>query len=204
MKINRTEFSLFICSLLVVLFAFVFCFNFAKQTFLSIAISSNYDDFDICNSAKIVTLENFEKEEYLYVEKDVIAPQNLEFFGDELSQDKISLGEFILTAYCSCEKCCGRWANDRPVDENGNQLVYGSTGILLVPGLSIAVDPDVIPYRSQVEINGHIYIAHDCGGAIKGNRIDVYFDNHKDALEFGVQKAEIYLVEETRTEDCDD
>ena len=195
MKINRTEFSLFICSLLFVLFTFAFCFVFAKQAFLSIAISSN-DDFDICNSSNTVTLENYEKEEYVYVEKDVIAPQNLELFDDELSQDKISLGEFILTAYCSCEKCCGRWAKDRPVDENGNQLVYGSTGILLVPGLSIAVDPDVIPYNAKVEINGHTYVAHDCGGAINGNRIDVYFDNHEDALEFGVQTEEIYLLRE--------
>ena len=194
MKIYKNEFAMFICSCLVLLFAFVFCFNFAKQAFLSITISSNYDDFDICNSANIVTLEKYEKETSAYVEKKLFIPQS--FCEDELLENKISLGEFILTAYCSCEKCCGRWAKDRPFDENGNQLVYGSTGILLIPGLSIAVDPDVIPYHSQVEINGHIYIAHDCGGAIKGNRIDVYFDNHEDALKFGVQKAEIYLLRE--------
>lgn len=194
MKINRTEFSLFICSLLVVLFTFAFCFVFGKQAFSSITISSNYDDFDICNSANIVTSENYGKETITHVEKKLFIPQSL--CEDELPKNKISLGEFILTAYCSCEKCCGRWAKDRPVDENGNQLVYGSAGILLIPGLSIAVDPDVIPYNSKVEINGHTYAAHDCGGSIKGNRIDVYFDNHEDALIFGVQKAEIYLVGE--------
>lgn len=33
------------------------------------------------------------------------------------------------------------------------------------------------------------------GGAIKGNRIDVYFDDHSEALDFGVQYKEIYVKE---------
>lgn len=111
-----------------------------------------------------------------------------------LENKKESLGEFKITAYCSCEKCCGKWALNRPKDENGKDIVYGSTGATLVAGTSIAVDPSVIPYGSQVEINGHTYTAHDTGGAIKGNRIDVYFDNHQDALNFGVQYAEVFLI----------
>lgn len=115
--------------------------------------------------------------------------------GRELSGlKKISLGEFKLTAYCSCETCCGKWALNRPKDENGKDIVYGSTGTILVAGISIAVDPSVIPYGSQVEINGHTYEAHDTGGAIKGNRIDVYFDDHQEARVFGVQYAEVFLV----------
>lgn len=111
-----------------------------------------------------------------------------------LESKKESLGEFKLTAYCSCEKCCGKCALNRPKDENGKDIVYGSTGTVLVAGTSIAVDPSVIPYGSKVEINGHTYEAHDTGGAIKGNRIDVYFDSHQDALNFGVQYAEVFLV----------
>lgn len=107
-----------------------------------------------------------------------------------------SLGEFKLTAYCSCEKCCGKWADCRPVDEYGNELVYGASGEVLTAGYSIAVDPDVIPYGTVVIINGQEYKAHDCGGAIKDNRIDVYFNNHEDALEFGVQYADVYIREE--------
>ena len=102
---------------------------------------------------------------------------------------RISLGEFKLTAYCSCKKCCGFWAYSRPLDENGNDIVIGATGERLYQGVSIAVDPAVISYDSKVYIDGKEYIAHDCGGAIKGNRIDVYFDNHQDALDFGVQYA---------------
>lgn len=106
----------------------------------------------------------------------------------------VSLGEFKLTAYCSCSKCCGEYALNRPVDENGEEIVYGALGERLVAGISIAVDPNVIPYWSEVVINGHTYIAHDTGGAIKENRIDVYFDNHQDALSFGVRYAEVFIV----------
>lgn len=107
----------------------------------------------------------------------------------------VSLGEFKLTAYCSCEICCNEWALNRPIDENGNEIVYGAIGERLQEGYSIAVDPSVIPYRTEVVINGHTYKAQDCGGAIKGNRIDVYFEDHQAALNFGVQYAEVFLVE---------
>lgn len=138
--------------------------------------------------------------------EEIILIQNRQNYKEKISEaihieqpekikEKISLGEFRLTAYCPCEKCCGEWALKRPTDENGNQIVYGSSGEILASGQSIAVDPAVIPYGSEVEINGEIYVAHDCGGAIKGNKIDIYFDNHQSALNFGVQHSQVFLVE---------
>ena len=82
----------------------------------------------------------------------------------------VSLGKFKLTAYCGCRKCCGKYADNRPVDEDGNVIVTGSIGVRLYAGVSIAVDPRVIPYHTQVVINGHTYTAHDTGGNIKGKR----------------------------------
>ena len=106
----------------------------------------------------------------------------------------VSLGEFRLTAYCSCELCCGEYALNRPVDENGKEIVYGSTGTRLFEGVSIAVDPNVIQYGSEVVIGDHTYIAQDTGGAIIGNSIDIYFEDHQRALNFGEQYEEVYLV----------
>ena len=108
----------------------------------------------------------------------------------------ISLGRFKLTAYCGCRKCCGKYADNRPVDENGEVIVTGSIGVRLYAGVSIAVDPRVIPYHTQVVINGHTYTAHDTGGNIKGNRIDVYFDDHDEAWDFGTQYAEAFVYAE--------
>lgn len=88
---------------------------------------------------------------------------------------------YEITAYCACEKCCGKWAKNRP-----NGIVYGASGAALEQDRSIAVDTSVIPYGTLVEIEGFgTYVAEDCGEAINGNRIDMYFDNHSDALKFG-------------------
>lgn len=106
------------------------------------------------------------------------------------------LGEFTLTAYCSCSKCCGRWATNRPQDEYGNDIVIGASGDVLTADYSIAVDTDVIPYNTVVTIAGKEYEAQDTGGAIKGNKIDVYFNDHEAALAFGVKTAKVYIEEE--------
>lgn len=112
-----------------------------------------------------------------------------------LSETK-SLGQFKLTAYCSCRKCCGKYAENRPIDSRGETIVYGASGNKLSADRSIAVDTSIIPYGSKVIINGRTYVAEDCGGKVKGKHIDVYFSNHSKALEFGKKYAEVYLVVE--------
>ena len=87
-------------------------------------------------------------------------------------------------------------ATVRPVDEHGKEIVFGSSGEVLTAGVSVAVDTNVIPYGSELLINGTKYIAHDTGSRIKGNCIDVYHDDHQKAVEFGLQYAEVFLVEE--------
>ena len=105
------------------------------------------------------------------------------------------LGEFELTAYCSCETCCGKWALNRPLDEAGEPIVYTASGAVAEAGVTVAVDPDVIPLGSTVVIAGQEYIAEDIGGAIQGNRIDVYMASHEAAEQAGVKYAEVLLYE---------
>ena len=125
---------------------------------------------------------------------DVTEPAATE--PEKQEPELISLGRFKLTAYCGCRKCCGKYADNRPVDENGEVIVTGSIGVRLYAGVSIAVDPRVISYHTHVLINGHTYTAHDTGGSIKGNRIDVYFDDHDEAWDFGTQYAEVFVYAE--------
>lgn len=93
----------------------------------------------------------------------------------------IYLGVFKVTAYCPCYECSGGWGNKT------------STGAKATEGRTIAVDPRVIPYGSEVVIGGHTYKAEDCGGLIKGNKIDIFFDCHSDVDAFGLQKHDIFL-----------
>lgn len=112
----------------------------------------------------------------------------------EIQEDELtSLGRFMLTAYCSCRKCCGSYALNRPTDKNGNEIVYGAMGVKLKAGVSVAVDPRIISLGTKIVINGSTYIAQDTGGNVKGRHIDIYFGNHQDAVNFGVQKAEVFI-----------
>jgi 3D (Asp-Asp-Asp) domain-containing protein len=73
---------------------------------------------------------------------------------------------------------------------------YTATGTMPRAGRTIAVDPSVIPYGSQVKIpslGGGIYVAEDTGGAINGNRIDIYMSHGDVARQFGRQTIEIYV-----------
>ena len=51
----------------------------------------------------------------------------------------------------------------------------------------------MIPLGSTIIINGQEYVAEDIGGAIKQNRVDIFFDDHDTALQFGVQYAEVKI-----------
>lgn len=87
---------------------------------------------------------------------------------------------FTVTAYCPCRKCCGAYANG-----------YTATGAKATQGVTVAADPAVLPMGTEIQIDGHTYTVQDTGGAIKGNRLDLYFDNHEDALQWGVQEKTV-------------
>lgn len=61
---------------------------------------------------------------------------------------------------------------------------------------TIAVDPSVIPYGTKVYIPqfGQTFIAEDCGGAIKGNKIDIFMNDESTVKNWGRKTIDIYIV----------
>lgn len=98
--------------------------------------------------------------------------------------------DVTLTAYCPCFSCCGEYSLNRP-----NGIVYTASGAEAQAYHTIAVDPDVIPLGAWVEIGGHTYHAEDVGGGVNGNHIDIYFDSHDAAVEFGRQVESVRWYE---------
>ena len=99
--------------------------------------------------------------------------------------EEVEWQTFKATAYCPCEKCCGKWALNRP-----NGLVYTASGAIAEEGVTVAADWNILPAGTLIEIDGlGERIVQDRGGAITGNRIDLFFNSHQDALDFGVQEV---------------
>lgn len=59
----------------------------------------------------------------------------------------------------------------------------------------VAVDPDVIPLHTRLYIDGYgIVVAKDVGGAIVGNRLDIFMPSKEDCKKWGVQKRRVYIL----------
>jgi 3D (Asp-Asp-Asp) domain-containing protein len=113
-----------------------------------------------------------------------IPPENAPY---AVYEEYASLGNYTVTAYCGCEECCGKWALQR---EGGT--VTGAAGVELVAGYSIAADK-TFPFGTRLYIDGKEYEVQDRGGAINGNRIDVYFTTHAEALAFDMGEYEVKI-----------
>ena len=109
--------------------------------------------------------------------------------------------EFRVTAYCSCPICCGEWANNRPKDKNGNEIVVGASGDRLQPGVSVA---SPLPFGSQIDLGelGTVVVHDKTADWIVEKHgtyiIDIYMDNHDVAKEFGVKYIEGVIIEDVR------
>lgn len=111
-----------------------------------------------------------------------------------ISKSTIFTDTFRVTGYCACKLCCGVWS-----PEVTGEVARTASGEIPVAGVTVAVDPDVIPLGSIVKINGHYYIAEDTGSAVKGNVIDIYFDRHEQALNWGAKNLEVKVfLKETK------
>lgn len=95
-----------------------------------------------------------------------------------------------VTAYSPDHRSCGDSADGitatlHPVTTNGHALV--------------AADPSVLPYGSMITVPGYdkdrIVPVLDCGGAIKGRRLDVLYPTHEQARQWGVQRLKVTVWE---------
>lgn len=99
--------------------------------------------------------------------------------SDSSSGQGTYLGRFKLTAYCACPICCGQWSG-------GNT----ASGTRPTAGRTIAMAG--VPFGTQLMINGHVYTVEDRGTAY--GHVDVFMGSHSDALQFGLQYADVYQV----------
>lgn len=88
---------------------------------------------------------------------------------------------YKITAYCPCSKCCGK-ATGRT-----------ASGTKATPGRTVAASGKYA-FGTKLNIGGHIYTVEDRGGAITGNKIDIFVDSHAEALQWGVRYLPVSVV----------
>lgn len=94
------------------------------------------------------------------------------------------LSTCVLTYYCSCSRCNGKWG---AIDSKGNPLEWGT----------VAVDPRKIPLGTKLVIDGYdqIFTARDTGSGVNGWHIDVFVPvSHSEALRMGQgEKRKVWI-----------
>lgn len=115
-------------------------------------------------------------------------PEN-ELIQAALLEKANMIEDCTITHYDCCVSCCGKTDG------------ITASGVQATPGVTVAVDPDVIPLGSDVLVDYgdgeiHYYRADDIGGAVKGNHIDLCVGSHEDALQMGRRTATVYWLKE--------
>ncbi|WP_173918025.1 G5 and 3D domain-containing protein [Halobacillus sp. Marseille-Q1614] len=102
----------------------------------------------------------------------------------EPKEDSTKTFTMNATAYTAdCKGCTGKTATGIDLKADPDKKV-------------IAVDPDVIPLGSKVWVEGYgTAVAGDTGGAIEGNKIDVFVPSKSDAINYGVQTVEVKVLD---------
>ena len=88
---------------------------------------------------------------------------------------------YKITAYCPCSKCCGK--------STGRT----ASGTKATAGRTVAASGK-FAFGTKLNIGGHIYTVEDRGGAIKGNKIDIFVNSHAEALQWGVRYLPVSVV----------
>ena len=89
---------------------------------------------------------------------------------------------YKVTAYCACSKCCGKTTG---ITASGTRATAGRT----------VAASSKFAFGTKLNIGGNIYTVEDRGGAIKGNRIDIYVNSHSAALQWGVRYLPVSVVQ---------
>ena len=99
----------------------------------------------------------------------------------EISEEKQILENCRITFYCPCARCCGKWADG-----------VTASGVQAEAGVTVAVDPAVIPLGSRVYIAGREYLAQDTG--VSGAAVDIFTANHQEALQRGTYRSSVAFL----------
>lgn len=136
----------------------------------------------------------------------IVDEANIYFVNDNASFKVVRTLEISATAYCICEECC-----DKPVGHKAYGLTKSGLNLTKCKGDPhiVAADWDNIPQGTKIYIEvpkssrDYLYVKSDYGfatvedegGKIQGNKIDIYFPTHEEAIAWGKREVKVYILE---------
>lgn len=118
----------------------------------------------------------------LTIQQPATAPHQMEPITEAIPK-MVYAGEYTIAAYCAepYHHICG-----------GNPTT--ASGSPVTPGVTVAADPAVLPLGTRVYIDGiGERVVQDTGGAIRGRKIDLAVESHREAVEWGVQHKGVWV-----------
>lgn len=147
------------------------------------------EDDEVIQKAKEIwhstNSEKVELESQLNELKEKKAKEEQKEKVEQAQGNRRYIGVFKLTGYCPCYNCSEGY---------GTQTASGKTA---VEGVTVAADRRVLPLGTKIYIEGvGERVVQDVGGAINGNKIDVYVNNHSNCyLPQYNQSAKVYIID---------
>ena len=102
-------------------------------------------------------------------------------YVDPVASGAEYLGRWKITAYCACVICC--------LKADG----VTASGAMVQANHTIAA-PKEFKFGTKLIVGGQLYVVEDRGGSIHGHRIDIYFNTHQEANDFGVRYMDVYQL----------
>lgn len=150
--------------------------------------NTSSDDYQDAIAAPIPTVKEFnEAQKDILIpapEPDIIVAEEESAPTQSSERTLVSLGEYRISAYCPCEKCC---LKSDGITASGTKATAGRTAAM-----------NGVPFGTKIVIDGHEYTIEDRGGGLGSKIIDIYFDTHEEALNSGlwVMREVFQVVEE--------
>jgi len=150
---------------------------FASFTIAFLHIKNTVDAEDVQNQAQQELVINLHtKLQNEFVKNETLRNENKELKDSNAKGKLVYLGKFELTYYA----VSGLTKTENPTIE----------------GVTVAVDPKIIPLNTALYIDGEgVRYAHDTGGVVKGNIIDVYVNDYDKCIQNGRKKnVDVWII----------
>lgn len=157
----------------------------------------------VSDAPAVSVSETLEDETLDISEPDISSPESSEDTEDRLvsmlmkddaqvvydkleDKEKWHVVHMRVTGYCSCAKCCGNFADGKTA--NCHKIRKGDVFVAADKRYRFGTEMIIPGYNGSQPVD-----VRDRGRAIKGNKLDIYFDSHKQAQKWGVKYLDVLV-----------